>query len=145
VNPTLDLLNQIDEQAGLAKCADLCLRFMLARCELIRDRLSDVGKAALDVAQRYWTGLATEPELEAARVACWQELDAKSWSMNTTEPEACAARAVICLLYPRWSEGEVLEHVEWFMQLSNKAENHWVEQKTLLQHLFVQVMQSRSN
>lgn len=136
MNPTLALLNKIDEQIGLDNNADACIRFMLDSCVLIRERLSNIGKAALDLAQRYWVGLATETELEAARVACWHELDAKSWSLNTTEPEACATRAVICILYPRWSEGDVLRHMEWFMQLANKAENHWAEQKIILRKLF---------
>ncbi len=145
MNPTLDLLNKIDEQVGLANYADLCIHFMLESCKLIRERLSDAGKSALDVAERYWTGLGTERDLEAARVACWQELDAKSWSVNTTEPEACASRAVICLLYPRWSEGEALEHIEWFMQLSNKAEDHWLDQRILLNHLFAHIRQIEGN
>lgn len=145
MNSTLDLLNKIDEQAGLSNHTDLCIRFMLESCKLVRDRLSDVGKAALAEAQRFWTGLATEPDLEAARVACWQELDAKSWTLNTIEPEACATRAVICLLYPRWSESDVLEQIEWFLQLSNKAEDHWAEQETLLRHFFASVLRSRNN
>ena len=144
LNATLELLNKIDEQVGLASYADRCVCFMLESCMLIRNCLSDRGTSALAVAERYWAGLVTESELEAARVACWQELGAKSWSVNTDEPEACAARAVICILYPRWSEGDVLEHVEWFMQLANRAEDHWTEQKSLLQHLFSDALRNQN-
>ncbi|WP_437608113.1 hypothetical protein WMF20_45890 [Sorangium sp. So ce834] len=136
MNRTIDLLNKIDEEVGLNKHADRCVRFMVESCILIKDRLSDSGTSALVVAQRYWAGLATENELEAARVECWQELDAKSWSTNTEEPEACAMRAVICVLYPRWVERDALEHMEWFMQMSNRAEDHWIEQYNLLHSLF---------
>jgi hypothetical protein len=136
LNPTIELLNKIDEEGGLSNHPERCVRFMLESCALIENCLSDSGKSALAVAEKYWAGLASEAELEAARVACWKELDSKSCSVNTDNPEACAVRAAICLLYPRWTDGDAFDQVEWFMQMANRAEDHWMEQYQLLRRLF---------
>jgi hypothetical protein len=140
LDSTIDLLSSIDERVDLTGCTDRLVRFMVASCRLITHRLPDVAKSGLEVAARHREGHATNAELEAARVACWQDLDAKSWSTNTHEPEACATRAVICLLYPRSDNIDVFEHVAWFVQMVNAAEAHDAEQYHLLQQAFSDIL-----
>ena len=72
------------------------VRLMIECLRVIPFQLPPVGSSGIEIARRYWTDHSVpKPDLERARVECWNYLDERSASTNTEEPEYCGLRAVI--------------------------------------------------
>jgi hypothetical protein len=97
-------------------------RLMIECLQLIPFYLPLVGQTGTEVARRYWTlHSASASDLERARVECWNYLDERSASTNTDEPEYCALRAVICVLYAKPPSDDIGELIEFFNQMLRGA------------------------
>lgn len=88
------------------------------------------------MAERLLTEDVPAEEVASVRVACWQELDAAGKTYDTDTPEACATRAVICLLYPDELPKDPFDSMDLLVELTNKVENHEDEQERTLRQLF---------
>lgn len=109
------VLDDLESRINLNQEARSILRFMITSQRL---RLSGIADEALEVAVRYLEGLATDTELQEARVACRHSIRGRD--MNIADQEVPATRAVICALFPLpWSDdafdilhafGEFAEH-----------------------------------
>ncbi len=88
------------------------------------EAMPTVAVDALAVANRFWRGgEGTDEDLTAARVACWQYLDAKNRDSTTLDGKGdYLTRAVICLLYPvNDVEDDLMETAHWFREFLVKA------------------------
>ncbi len=94
------------------------VRLMVKCLRVIPFPVPDVVITGIELARRYWKhGSASETDLERARVACWNYLDHVASSTNTIEPEFCAIRAVICVLYPNAPSDDIGELIDFFNQM----------------------------
>jgi hypothetical protein len=99
-------------------------RLMIECLQLIPFHLPLVGQTGTEVARRYWIHHSVSAlDLERARVECWNYLDERSASTNTDEPEYCALRAVICVLYGEPPSDDIGELIEFFNQMLRGALN----------------------
>ncbi len=135
------VLDLIDDRCTLENHTERFVQFMIASCDLIRSILPHVAVESLEVARRYWAGEANTAELDEARVSCWLTIDAAGSGITFDKPWVCGTRAVICVLYPTLDD--VFDVVHWFIELSNKAEDHTVEQEHILRSLFADVLECR--
>lgn len=93
-------------------------RLMVECLQVIPFELPPVAISGVDVARRYWVdGSVPKQETERRRVECWDYLDELSASTNTDEPEFCAIRAVICVLYADPESDDLGEIVDFFNQM----------------------------
>jgi hypothetical protein len=88
-----------------AKAYAELMRFMSSCVLLIQPFLPEVGANALSKALNFWNGEdVPASELDSARVACWEFLDAKGGSTSVADKEDAAMRALIWVLYPKPNE-----------------------------------------
>lgn len=115
----MNLENLTDRMVALAKYDyETSVRLMLRCLAVIPIQLPQVAISAIDLATRYWNDRSIpKDELEEARVRCWNYLDEQSASTNTIDPEACALRAVICVLYEAPPSDEIAELIAFFNQV----------------------------
>lgn len=86
------------------------MRIMTHCLKIIDTNLPEEGLQAMKVASAYWSGnLVDSSKIIEARVACWNYLDERKASTNTTDPKYCALRAVICVLFESTSDEDDLE------------------------------------
>ena len=133
---TGDLIAKIEARYSLPSAYGLCMRFMLASLVTIEPIFSPTARRAFDVAGMYWAGQATENELEAARVECWQSLDSIGATTNLVEPVHCATRAVICVTYSSPPSEDIVEILEWFASVVHLAGCPESQVEKLLQSTF---------
>lgn len=112
-------------QSGRTAQAELMLT-LLGWLRRDVDGMPAVATDALGAADRHWRlGVGTADDLTAARVACWQHLDAKNGNSTTIDGLGdYLTRAAICLLYPEHSDGEdnLVETAHWFREFLVSAE-----------------------
>jgi hypothetical protein len=106
--------------------------FMLDCLALVEARLPQVASAAVATAKNYFSGRATEEDLEQARVRCWNHLEAHGYGSEIQEPEAIGIRSAICALYARPVVDDAVELLEWFLSLVNQLDDRSEEQVELL-------------
>jgi len=114
-----DYLTAVTQRFSVDEAHAVLMRFM-CRCLLIaRQFLPEIGQKALDLAGEFWLeGKGQAADLLAARVDCWNYLDAKHRSAEIKDQEDAALRAVICVLYAEpESENFSPETVRWFAAL----------------------------
>ena len=133
---TARLIDAIEDAGPLEEHRADWVKFMLASAELIAERLPDVGRAALETARRFWNGQADAQELEDARVRSWKYLEARGVGTSLDEPDVCALRAVICLLYPDTGGVDFFDLVHFFVEVTQKVTDIGREQCALLRSIF---------
>lgn len=108
--------------------ADAARDIMKFMCEgvgmvLQNEEVSPIVESAFAVAHRYWfEGGKNEKELNAARVKCWDFLEAKGRDVDIEDNEDAAVRALFCVMYPdRVSDEDfVQESFQWFFEMINR-------------------------
>ena len=118
-----------------ARQAYRCARaFMIAYFALIQAPLPEVARHGLDVAQRYLRGEATDADLEAARMACWEALEAREArsDFKFNNPEICALGAPIAFLWPDRDDADLLMSMEVFMKSADCIEDHSTQVEAML-------------
>ena len=95
-----------------------CVFFMIRCLSLIAGVMPKVGIQGVSTATKYWVGKSIgQGDLDKARIACWDYLDANSASTNVVEKKFCAVRAVICVLYSKAYYDDNGELLDWFFQM----------------------------
>lgn len=103
---------------------DTSVRLMIECLQVIPFQLPKVGISGIELARRYWndgSASTSKFDLEQARVACWNYLDERSASTNTEQPDYCAMRAVISVLYPDPPSDDIGELLFFFNQMLQGA------------------------
>jgi hypothetical protein len=137
------ILYELHQSEMLDLQPDNCIKFMLDCCALVGHLMSPTIREAFDTGRRYWqTKDVSKDELNAARVACWKDLDAMDPITPMNESGYLAGRAVICILFPEFpAKGESAhECISWCLDFVNRAEDHRPDQMRLLQHHFADVL-----
>ena len=110
------------------------LRFMCRCLLLVQQFLPEVGRNALKAAKAFWLeGMGQAETLLAARVECWNYLDAKDSSTDIRDQEDVAMRAAICVLYAEpESDDFSVETVRWFAAMFDRLGNYSAETTQLM-------------
>lgn len=116
---------QLSKGKAESEAARNIMKFMCAGVGLVLqdEEVSPIVKSAFATAQKYWfEGGKNEKELNAARVKCWDFLEAKGRDVDIEDNEDAAVRALFCVMYPdRVSDEDfVQESYEWFFEMINK-------------------------
>jgi len=117
-------LDELTERMIVAISGDYesSVRLMIECLQLISSPMPDPGSSGIALAKRYWLDQSvTSSDLEEARVDCWKYLDERSASTNTDEPEYCALRAVICVLFPPPCSDDIRESISFFNEMLRGA------------------------
>lgn len=89
------------------------IQLLIACLKLIKTSIPTVGIEAFELAKKYWIDKTlSDEELEAARIKCWEYIDAQGSSTDLDDKKIYALRSVICVLYseqPSEDNGELLE------------------------------------
>ncbi len=115
----MSLDNLIDEIVSITSDDyEKCILFMIKCLSLVAGVNPDVGIQGVTTATQYWVDKSVnQADLEKARVACWDYLDANSASTNIVESKFCAVRAVICVLYSEPQSDDNGELLDWFFNM----------------------------
>ena len=127
-------LTKVTQCFGVEEAHAMLMRFLCRCLMLVQQFLPGVGRNALDAAKAFWLdGTGRGEGLLAARVECWNFLDAKGSSTDIRDREDAAMRAVICVLYavPE-SEDFSAETVRWFAAMFDRLGNYSIETKRLM-------------
>lgn len=108
--------------------------FCCACCRLIWDKLPDLAKEALEIAESQVNSSIDSKEIENIRVQLWNYLG--SDYMKTNIPTVAATRAVICCLYELENESDYFSVASYTMDFCNSVENKKSEQFELLSKIF---------
>lgn len=127
-------LTIVTQRFGVDEAHAVLMRFMCRCLMIVRKFLPELGQRALDLAGMFWLeGKGQAADLLAARVDCWNYLDAKHRSAEIRDQEDAALRAVICVLYAEpESEDFSVETVRWFAGLFDRLGNYSDETKQLM-------------
>ena len=128
----IDELERIGHMVCLASYTGLLREFMLRSSRDFKF-LPVEATEWLSVAMAYADGDTDAAELESARIAAWQSVAGRDW--DTSQPEVAAVRAVICAMFPEFGE-DPFETISWFIDFSNRHEDHAKTQAHLLSELF---------
>jgi hypothetical protein len=116
---------QLSKGKAEAEAARNIMKFMCAGVGLVLqdEEVSPIVKSAFTAAHKYWfEGGKNEKELNAARVKCWDFLEAKGRDVDIEDNEDAAVRALFCVMYPdRVSDEDfVQESFEWFFEMIDR-------------------------
>ncbi len=112
---------------------DLVKEFFLQSLELVQGQLPPDLRQAVDVARRYSVRQASDEELVAARVSCWQHIKALAPG-SANQREECAARAIVFSLFPQVDEP--VDAAEFFVSFLGRFASVEREQAKILTRLF---------
>ena len=130
-------LAEIEKNYHIENSYHLCIKFMLASLSLVdKHSFPSVALDALIIANNYWENRVGKTKLESARVACWNYLDEISESTTSTDKNSYAVRAVICTLYIDPPSGDIIEILEWFIQMISNLGDYKVELENKLNFYF---------
>jgi hypothetical protein len=111
--------------------------FMLAYLEGMTRPMPDVARDGLGVARAFRAGSADTAALEAARVACWDYVDAHGGSAGEASPDNACVRAVICTLYDGPQKGgDTGDAIDNFLDFADVFEDRSTEAQALLGQFF---------
>ena len=122
MSTVIDIVEAMQERLGLNEAFRRVCNFVIAFVELFQGTIPLVAKDALIVVKAFWRGDASAEQVELARIKCWEYLDSKSASTDFSNPETCAIRAVICILYAEPPSEDMAELVGWFLTLMEKVD-----------------------
>jgi hypothetical protein len=133
-DPLEGYLTVVTQRFSVNEAHAVLMRFMCRCLMIVRQLLPEIGQRALDVAGAFWLeGKGQAADLLAARVDCWNYLDAKHRNSEIKDQEDAALRAVICVLYAEpESEDFSSETVRWFAALFDRLGNYSDETKQLM-------------
>jgi hypothetical protein len=108
-----------------AEAARNIMKFMCAGVGLVLqdEQVHPIVRGAFTDARRYWFEKGgNETELNAARVKCWDFLEAKGRDVDIEDNEDAVVRALFCVMFPdRVSDEDfVQESFEWFFEMINR-------------------------
>lgn len=121
MNTLIDFIEAMQERNGLAVTYRRICEAMVVYLQLFSSSLPPVAQSALKIVAQFHHGEASAADLEAARVKCWELLDENSASSDFSEPQTCAVRAVICVLYASPPSDDISELFSWFLNLMEKS------------------------
>lgn len=109
-----------------AEAHALLMQFLTDGVMLIGPFLPPVGENALGTAIRYWNSGAGSPkDLDAARVACWEFLDAKGSNVAIKDEEDAAMRALLCVLQPSpRKDAHPADVANWFANMLDRIDDY---------------------
>jgi hypothetical protein len=124
------VMQRFDDQDAHA----LFMRFMCHCLILVQKFLPEVGRKALASATLFWLEDKGQAEdLVAARVSCWEYLDAKGRSTEIKDKEDAAMRAIICVLYAEPDSADFsAETLRWFAEMLDQLGDYSSETKQLM-------------
>lgn len=127
-------VKSICERFDAVEAHKIFMRFMCRCLDLIKPFLPPTGKEELEIAKAHWFhDVGQIGELESARVRCWQYLDQKGQSVEISDREAVAMRALLCVLYPEPTTDDFSsETVRWFIGLLNRLGDYSMEVSRLM-------------
>jgi hypothetical protein len=131
-----ELIGEMQQRIGPHETFRRMRRFMVAYLALMQFTLPSVVKKSMEVAAQFDDGSAPPEAIEAARVECWESVDAMSKATNFDDKDYFSLRAAICLLYPTAPDDDLPEVIDWFLDMANKVEDHSAESNSLLQTFF---------
>lgn len=112
------LLDGICENYSLRSGSRPLNLFMLS---CIEEYLDSFPKAAIDLvrlAKEYWLeNSRNAPELIEGRIKCWEEHDSLVSMKGSKSSEVTCMRIVICVLYENIKSGDLIDHLEWFIEI----------------------------
>jgi hypothetical protein len=137
MDSVLDFIDDDQRRHGTRTAFIQGRAFMIAYFALIHRPLPPVAHEALQVAQRYLAAAATSADLTAARVACWQYLDARHLTYAVPQSsEASVVRAAICFLWADPTDDAPGMGVDFFLSRANAAEDHSAQVDELIAAYF---------
>jgi hypothetical protein len=121
----VDFSNRLANGKDEAQTARDVMKFMCAGIGMVLqdEQVSPIVRDAFAVAHRYWfEGAENDHELDAARIKCWDFLEAKGLDVDIKDNEDAAVRALLCVMYPDRVPDEdfVQESFEWFFEMINR-------------------------
>lgn len=130
------LLNEIEETCPAPDYNPCLVPFMLECASLIESRMPSLAVKALETARAY---SAQEKPLASVRGAiedCWHSVNQSS--IASDDPDACAIRALICVLHEQSQPGsaDLVDLLSFFLNLLNRVEPHGEEQIGLINKHF---------
>lgn len=127
-------LTSASQHFSVCEAHTVLMRFLCRCLMLIRQLLPRVGREALDAANAFWLeGSGQAETLLAARVECWNYLDAKGRSVDIRDQEDAAMRALVCVLYAEpESDDFSAETVRWFADMFDRLGNYSNETRRLM-------------
>jgi hypothetical protein len=145
--PSLNLIALFEEQFGREAAYVRSDQFMIAYLSLSIDALPSIAREALRVAKQFWSGHASQDDLLAMRVRCWNYLGPREQEIKN--PHRPAMRAVICTLYGTDTKHQTADAdflVDFFLYWVEMVEDHSHELEGLLkQHFCVPTPTQNSN
>lgn len=110
------------------------MKFKCRCLVLVPQFLPKVGRDVLDMAEKFWLeGIGQADSLLAARVECWNYLDAKGSGCDIRDPEDAAMRALICVLYAEpESDDFSAETVRCFANMLDRLGDYSSEMERLM-------------
>lgn len=109
----------VDESGSLNYSS--CMQVMCFCLRLVLMDAPQVVTKSLALGCLHWLeSRASESDLDAARIECWEFLDGMGEGASLGSREAIAVRAVICVLFPRPQNSDAgYEAIEFFVDLLN--------------------------
>ena len=95
------------------------IRVQLQVLHSVADTLPEPAREAIAIASRFHDGVASEPELEASRVAMWVLI--KGRDCDFKDPFVCSIRALMCPMAPQTSNESPYDILVLFMELCDGA------------------------
>lgn len=132
-NDARDYLEEL-ELKGVLSNEKKVLTFCCACCHLILDKLPEIARKALKIAEKYIEEKATIQDLVNARVALWHYLGNDYMSFD--QPNVAAVRGVICCLYEIKTQDQGFDSIDFVMKFCNTVENKYSEQHKMLIEIF---------
>jgi hypothetical protein len=112
-----DTLEEIEARIDLDREYDSIERFVIGVCRSLD--LSPIASGAIDVAVRYLDRAASDEELEAGRVACWESIQGRDHDLS--DREVASTRAVLCATYPRGWKDDAFSGLDAFEDFATAA------------------------
>ncbi len=132
------LLNEIEKTCLASDYNPWRVPFMLECALLVQSKMPSRAVKALETAMAY---LGQEQPLASVREAiedCWHDADQNSASNISDDPDACALRALICVLCEQSHPGseDLVDLLSFFLNLLNRIEPHSEQQIRLIKKHF---------
>ena len=132
------LLNEIEERCQASDYEGSRVPFMLDCASLSQSRMPARAAKALETARAFSAHEVPLASVHEVIKECWRELDQEVVDRSRDDPNACAIRAVICILSEQSQpeSGDFVNLLSFFLNLLNQADPHPEEQILLINKHF---------
>jgi hypothetical protein len=113
------------------------IAFKLDCLELLDDDFPAVAEKGMLISRKFCDGLASETDLEKARIACWEYMDRKKITFDTDKQEVCKVRAVISALTTDYKAHEVCDTLMFFIEMAQCCGVPGIRIREFLQKYFI--------